>query len=65
MKKRKVDVEKYKKRLIEIKERLKSDPDYDEEFAHPDADVVLCDLLKELGFEDVVELYEKIPKWYA
>ena len=65
MKKRKVDVEKYKKRLIEIKERLKSDPDYDEELAHPDADAVLCDLLKELGFEDVVELYEKVPKWYA
>jgi len=65
MKKREVDAEKYKKRLIEIKERLKSDPDYDEEFAHPDADAVLCDLLKELGFEDVVELYEKIPKWYA
>ena len=65
MKQKKVDVEKYKRRLFEIIEKLEKQKYYDEEDAHIEADAVLCDLLKELGFEDVVELYEKIPKWYA
>ena len=37
----------------------------DEEAAHIQADDVLCDILNQLGFEDVVEEYRKIPKWYA
>ena len=35
------------------------------ETGHRVADGVLCELLIELGFEEVVAQYRKIPKWYA
>lgn len=35
------------------------------EVAHKEADDALCDLLKALGHDDVVELYEQVSKWYA
>jgi len=57
--------EKYLKRLEEILKNLEERWDYDEYYAHIDADTVLCDLLEELGFKEVVELYNKIPKWYS
>ena len=37
----------------------------DTESAHIDADVVLIDLLTELGYQDVVAEWGKIDKWYA
>ena len=37
----------------------------DTEANHADADKVLCDLLIELGYADVVLLYNRIDKWYA
>ena len=38
---------------------------WDVEAAHNRADKVLCELLTELGFNDVVIAFEEIPKWYA
>lgn len=37
----------------------------DPEEAHVEADAVLCALLAELGFENVVVAYNRINKWYA
>lgn len=37
----------------------------DTEAAHSNADGVLCELLKALGYADVVEEYEKVDKWFA
>ncbi|WP_415279292.1 hypothetical protein [Brucella sp. BZ] len=37
----------------------------DTENQHLSADGVLCDLLKQLGFEAVVDEFEKVDKWYA
>lgn len=37
----------------------------DTESMHSLADKVLCDLLIELNFDDVVEEWQKIEKWYA
>lgn len=37
----------------------------DTEAAHRNADKVLCALLKTMGFDDVVEAWEKVEKWYA
>lgn len=37
----------------------------DKEIAHCNADYVICELLKSLGYEDVVKEYEEIDKWYA
>lgn len=37
----------------------------DREMAHISADRILCTLLEELGYEDVVAEYHKVSKWYA
>lgn len=37
----------------------------DKELAHMDADGVLCDLLKSLGYASVVDEYHKVDKWFA
>ena len=38
---------------------------WDNETAHVEADNLVCELLKELGFEEVVKEYDKVSKWYA
>lgn len=37
----------------------------DTECAHSDADDLICELLLELGYEEVVTEYHKIDKWFA
>lgn len=37
----------------------------DTEMAHHNADGVLCDLLKALGYSDVIDEWAKVGKWYA
>lgn len=37
----------------------------DQEEAHHAADMVLCRLLTELGYAEVVDEWHKIEKWYA
>lgn len=37
----------------------------DTEAAHGAADEVLCKLLSSLGYQDVVDAWEKVDKWYA
>ena len=37
----------------------------DLEVAHREADKLLCDLLMDLGYTDVVEAWDKVEKWYA
>lgn len=38
---------------------------FDEERAHYEADGVLCELLIALGYQDVVDEWGKVDKWYA
>ena len=33
--------------------------------AHADADDALCELLRELGYQEVVAAWERVAKWYA
>lgn len=56
---RSFDLRPYIKRLEQAQECA------DIESAHEDADNVLCDLLKDLGYDKVVEEYNKVEKWYA
>ena len=35
------------------------------EFEHDEADYLLCALLEELGYIELVEAYRKVPKWYS
>lgn len=37
----------------------------DKERAHVEADAVLCAFLVSEGHRDLVDLYEKVGKWYA
>jgi len=40
-------------------------PNNDYESAHSNADGLLCDLLLELGYDEVVEAWDGVGKWYA
>lgn len=44
---------------------LRTKKSRDCEHQHIVADEILCDLLRTLGYEDVVAEWEKIEKWYA
>lgn len=48
--------------MKEMKKELKN---RDVEVAHSKADSILCDTLKKLGFEDLVKVWDKVPKYYA
>jgi hypothetical protein len=37
----------------------------DIEDGHGNADDILCELLEKIGYKEVVEIYHKVPKWYA
>lgn len=37
----------------------------DAEEAHEEADELLCSLLAELGYNEIVEVYKGIKKWYS
>lgn len=37
----------------------------DAEVIHIEADILFCELLRELGFNETVTLFESIVKWYA
>ena len=37
----------------------------DIEAAHIQADEILCELLRDLGYIDVVDAWEAVEKWYA
>ncbi|KFI66075.1 hypothetical protein [Bifidobacterium cuniculi] len=48
-----------------IVERLKNLYETDQEEAHITADGILCEMLDRLGYSDVVDAYDGVPKWYA
>lgn len=52
-----------REQAIEQLEILAKNDDY--EAAHIRADDILCILLTELGYGDVVDKYEYVGKWYA
>lgn len=37
----------------------------DPEIAHYEADVLMCELLTELGYSEGVEIFKEMYKWYA
>lgn len=54
------------KLLEEYKKRMVASIDNDDnEVGHLVCDGVLCDLLVELGFSEIVEIYDQQHKWYA
>ena len=49
--------------LISLESIINNQDDVEDD--HREADQVLCELLSELGYDDVVNLYQQIEKWYA
>ena len=50
----------------EFCEQMKALQDeWDIEEAHGKADDILCEVLRKLGYNRIVDLYEKIDKWYS
>ena len=48
--------------IEQLRELARSD---DTEYAHIQADNILCDILENLGYKDIVDAYNDIPKYYA
>ncbi len=61
MRKKKADI--IKEAIEKMKECVKNNGDI--EVAHLDADNILCDVLTQLGYKELVDLYKKVDKWYA
>ena len=61
------DAEEEKAHVVDkiIKELERCSEMHDYETAHCQADFFLCKLLEYLGYEEVVEAWHKVGKWYA
>ena len=55
----KINIEEIKAKLKELQQ---SD---DVEQSHYEADQIICNLLNDLGYKDILKEYNKISKWYA
>lgn len=60
MRKKKADI--IKEAVEKMKECVNNG---DTEVAHLDADAVLCDVLTQLGYKELVDVYNQVGKWYA
>ena len=47
-----------------MKEQVVDSAGGDYDITHKEADDLLCRLLQELGYSEVVEVYKKVGKWY-
>lgn len=52
-------------RKQEFLEKMKDCKPCGSEVGHIAADEILCELLSELGFKEIVEEFEKLPKYYS
>lgn len=54
--------------LEEYKAKMQDTLDHfdgNEEDGHIEADELLCELLIRLGFEEVIDIYNQMDKWYS
>lgn len=52
-------------RRITNEELHKHDPYWDTEQIHIEMDSLMCSVLEDLGYSEGVDIFEKMPKWYA
>ena len=57
--------EEFKKEMLYAQNIRRTDGRFDQEYAHRYMDRLMCDLLRELGYGEGVEIFEDTPKWYA
>ena len=54
----------YQKSLARLKELVNKEyPDEEED--HSEADMILCDMLNALGYNDLTDAWDDIKKWYS
>ena len=53
---------KYSNELEKLKDLAESN---DPEYAHIEADLILCNILNDLGYNDIVDAWKKVKKWFA
>ena len=51
--------------MMQIKSGVCYDRIYDEEDQHIDADELMCNVLRSLGYGDGVDIFDDMHKWYA
>ena len=56
--------EKYQEYINKMKEALETSK-FDEKAGHVVADYILCDFLNELGYNELVTIFNTVHKWYA
>lgn len=56
--------EEFKEKILAIKEEF-YDRECDEEAWHRRADDVICELLRDLGYGEGINVFDATPKWYA
>ena len=49
----------------EFLERMKAIESESPEYFHVNADELMCDLLRSLGYGDAVDIFEEHERWYA
>ena len=50
----------------QFKQKMKKiSKSFDTEGAHAEADDLMCELLRVLGYSDGIDIYQKMSKWYA
>lgn len=54
-----------KKEAEKQMQRIVDNSGNDTEAEHSNADDILCELLKSLGYRKLIKLYKDIYKWYA
>jgi len=57
--------EEFRQAMVDIYSESPEDECYDEDVAHGAADYLLCRVLRELGYQDGVDLFERATRWYA
>lgn len=60
----KISKEKYDL-YVKKMEQIALDSEYEPEHYHIEADDLMMKFLKELGFNELVNAYDKVSKWYA
>ncbi len=58
-----MEKEEFKSAMVKISQE--ADADGNLEMSHAEADELLCKALREAGYGDGVDIYEKLGKWYA
>lgn len=53
------------KNAVEEYERIAENGHWDEERVHGELDDLLCDILVQHGYDELVKKYNDTPKWYA